>query len=125
MERLQRVLAAAGIASRRRAEELIVEGRVRVDGKVVTELGTQVDPMRQKIEVDGKIIPRPKLRYILLNKPKGYITTTSDERGRDTVMDLVQVGERVVPVGRLDRQTEGLLLLTTAGLVAHGVMPPS
>ncbi|HMM40753.1 MAG TPA: pseudouridine synthase [Thermomicrobiales bacterium] len=124
MERLQRVLAAAGIASRRRAEELIVEGRVRVDGKVVTELGTQVDPMRQKIEVDGKIIPRPKLRYILLNKPKGYITTTSDERGRDTVMDLVQVGERVVPVGRLDRQTEGLLL-TNDGLVAHRVMHPS
>lgn len=125
MERLQRVLAAAGIASRRRAEELIIEGRVRVDGQVVTELGTQVDPMRQKIEVDGKIIPRPTMRYILLNKPKGYITTMSDERGRDTVMDLVQVSERVVPVGRLDRQTEGLLLLTNDGLVAHRVMHPS
>ncbi|HBY45778.1 MAG TPA: rRNA pseudouridine synthase, partial [Chloroflexi bacterium] len=125
MERLQRVLAAAGVASRRRAEEMIVAGRVRVDGKVVTELGTQVDPSAQKIEVDGMIIPSPRLRYILLNKPKGYITTTDDERGRHTVMDLVQVGERVVPVGRLDRQTEGLLLLTNDGLVAHRVMHPS
>ncbi|HAX25401.1 MAG TPA: pseudouridine synthase, partial [Chloroflexi bacterium] len=78
MERLQRVLAAAGVASRRRAEEMIVAGRVRVDGKVVTELGTQVDPSAQKIEVDGMIIPSPRLRYILLNKPKGYITTTDD-----------------------------------------------
>lgn len=125
MERLQRVIAAAGIASRRKAETLIVEGRVRVDGQVVTELGTRVDASTQKIEVDGKIIPSQRHRYILLNKPRGYITTTSDERGRNTVMDLVQTSERVVPVGRLDRQTEGLLLLTNDGLVAHRVMHPS
>ncbi|MCO5177057.1 MAG: pseudouridine synthase [Thermomicrobiales bacterium] len=125
MERLQRVIAAAGIASRRKAEVLIVEGRVRVDGQVVTELGTRVDAATQKIEVDGKIIPTQRHRYILLNKPRGYITTTSDERGRNTVMDLVQTSERIVPVGRLDRQTEGLLLLTNDGLVAHRVMHPS
>lgn len=124
MERLQRVLSSSGIASRRRAEEMIVEGRVRVDGIVVTQLGTQVDAERQKIEVDGKLIPRARLRYIVLNKPSGYITTTADERGRYTVMDLVPVNERVVPVGRLDRQTEGLLLLTNDGEIAHRVMHP-
>lgn len=124
MERLQRVLSSSGITSRRKAEDLIVSGRVRVDGQIVTQLGTQVDASRQKIEVDGKLIPRARLRYILLNKPSGYITTTSDERGRYTVMDLVPVDERVVPVGRLDRQTEGLLLLTNDGEVAHRVMHP-
>ncbi len=125
MERLQRVLSASGLTSRRRAEELIREGRVRVDGRVVTEMGTKVDPGTQKIELDGKIIPTPRLRYIVLNKPSGYITTTSDERDRRTVMDLVNVGERVVPVGRLDRPTEGLLLFTNDGEVAHRVMHPS
>jgi len=124
MERLQRVLASSGITSRRKAEELIVAGRVRVDGQIVTQLGTQVDPERQKIEVDGKLIPRARLRYIVLHKPSGYITTTADERGRYTVMDLVPVNERVVPVGRLDRQTEGLLLLTNDGEIAHRVMHP-
>lgn len=125
MERLQRVLSASGLASRRRAEELIREGRVRVDGQVVTEMGVKVDPTRQKVELDGKIIPQQRLRYIVLNKPSGYITTTSDERGRRTVMDLIDVTERVVPVGRLDRPTEGLLLLTNDGDVAHRVMHPS
>ena len=125
MERLQRVLSASGLASRRRAEELIREGRVRVDGQVVTEMGVKVDPTVQKIELDGKIIPQQRLRYIMLNKPAGYITTTSDERDRRTVMDLVDVRERVVPVGRLDRPTEGLLLLTNDGDVAHRVMHPS
>lgn len=124
MERLQRVLSASGLASRRRAEELIREGRVRVDGVVVREMGVKVDPLRQKIELDGKIIPQQRMRYLLLNKPSGYITTTADERGRRTVMDLVDVGERVVPVGRLDRPTEGLLLLTNDGDVAHRVMHP-
>lgn len=124
MERLQRVLASAGIASRRRAEELIVDGRVRVDGQIITELGSKVDPETQKIEVDGKLIPHVRRRYILLNKPSGYITTTADERSRYTVMDLVPVNERVVPVGRLDRQTEGLLLLTNDGEVANRVMHP-
>jgi 23S rRNA pseudouridine2605 synthase len=124
MERLQRVISSSGLASRRRAEELIREGRVRVDGHVVTEMGLKVDPTTQKVELDGKIIPQQRMRYILLNKPGGYITTTSDERGRRTVMDLVNVRERVVPVGRLDRPTEGLLLLTNDGDVAHRVMHP-
>jgi 23S rRNA pseudouridine2605 synthase len=103
---------------------MILDGRVRVDGQVVTELGTQVDPRRQKIEVDGMLIPSPRRRYIVLNKPSGYITTMDDERGRWTVMDLVPTDERVVPVGRLDRQTEGLLLLTNDGELAHRVMHP-
>lgn len=125
MERLQRVLSASGLTSRRRAEEMIRDGRVRVDGQVVTEMGVKVDPINQKIELDGKIIPTPRLRYIILNKPSGYITTTSDERDRRTVMDLVDIGERIVPVGRLDRPTEGLLLFTNDGEVAHRVMHPS
>jgi 23S rRNA pseudouridine2605 synthase len=125
MERLQRVLSASGLASRRRAEELIREGRVRVDGQVITEMGVRVDPTVQKVELDGKIIPQQRLRYLLLNKPSGYITTTADERDRRTVMDLIDVRERVVPVGRLDRPTEGLLLLTNDGDVAHRVMHPS
>ncbi len=124
MERLQRVISASGLASRRRAEDFIRDGRVRVDGVVVTEMGVKVDPLTQKIELDGKIIPTQRMRYIMLNKPSGYITTMSDERDRRTVMDLVEVGERVVPVGRLDRLTEGLLLLTNDGDVAHRVMHP-
>lgn len=124
MERLQRVLAERGVASRRKAEELIRAGRVTVDGHVVTELGTKVDPERAEIRVNGKLVrPQPK-RYILLNKPSGYITTTRDERNRRTVMDLVQVPERVYPVGRLDRDTSGLLLLTNDGELANRIMHP-
>lgn len=124
MERLQRVLATHGVASRRKAEELILAGRVAVDGIVVRELGTQVNAERQRITVDGKPLRTEQRRYILLNKPPGYITTASDERGRRTVMDLVNVPERVVPVGRLDRQTAGLLLLTNDGDVAFRVTHP-
>lgn len=123
-ERLQKVLAARGIASRRAAEEIIKAGRVRVNGRVVREMGVKVDPERDNILVDDKQLARPKMRYIVLHKPGGYITTTSDERDRWTVMDLVDVQERVVPVGRLDRDTEGLLLLTNDGEVAHRVMHP-
>ncbi|MBX6342227.1 MAG: rRNA pseudouridine synthase, partial [Thermomicrobiaceae bacterium] len=124
MERLQRVLSAYGVASRRKAEEMILEGRVTVDGRVVTELGTKVDPSRQEIRVDGELLRPERPRYIILNKPSGYITTMSDERGRRTVMDLVDVPERVVPVGRLDRDTAGLLLLTNDGDVIHRVTHP-
>jgi 23S rRNA pseudouridine2605 synthase len=100
------------------------DGRVTVDGEIVTELGTKVSPRATDIRVDGKVLhPRP-MRYILLNKPPGYITTTNDERGRPTVLDLVQTSERVFPVGRLDRATEGLLLLTNDGDVANRVMHP-
>jgi 23S rRNA pseudouridine2605 synthase len=124
MERLQRVLAERGVASRRKAEELIRAGRVTVDGRVITELGTKVDPERAEIRVNGKLIrPQPK-RYILLNKPSGYITTTKDERNRRTVMDIVQVPERIYPVGRLDRDTSGLLLLTNDGELANRIMHP-
>lgn len=122
-ERLQRVLAQRGVASRRASEQLITEGRVQVNGKVVTELGTRVLPHDQ-ISVDGRAIGRQKPRYLLLNKPPGFITTSSDERGRWTVMDLIRVPERVYPVGRLDRETQGLLLLTNDGEVANRVMHP-
>jgi 23S rRNA pseudouridine2605 synthase len=124
-QRLQRALAAAGVASRRKAEDLIVEGRVTVDGQVVMELGTTIDPTRQQVAVDGVIVRLERPRYILLNKPKGYITTVSDERGRQTVMDLVDVPEHVKPVGRLDRPSEGLLFFTNDGELAYRIMHPS
>ncbi len=123
-ERLQRVLAARGVASRRASEGLITAGRVQVNGKVVTELGTRVHPTQDEIRVDGKLVRRQKPRFIVLNKPSGFITTVSDEKQRWTVMDLVQVPERVYPIGRLDRETQGLLLLTNEGEVAHRVMHP-
>lgn len=123
-ERLQRVLAQRGVASRRASEQLIVEGRVKVNGDVVTELGTRVHPAKDQITVDGKTIGRQKPRYLVLNKPPGFITTTSDERSRWTVMDLIKVPERVYPVGRLDRDTQGLLLFTNDGEVANRVMHP-
>ncbi len=123
-ERLQRVLASRGVASRRASEDLIVAGRVTVNGKVVTELGTRVDPAKDTIRVDGKSLRRPKPRFIVLNKPSGFITTASDERQRWTVLDLVKSPERVYPVGRLDRDTQGLLLLTNEGEIAHRVTHP-
>ena len=123
-ERLQRVLASSGIASRRKAEELIRSGRVSVDGKVVTALGTKVDPLRTKIRVDGNPIQRQSFRYVVMNKPSGFITTTSDERDRRTVMELLPAKPRLFPVGRLDRDTEGLLLFTNDGDVANRVMHP-
>jgi len=123
-ERLQRVLANRGVASRRASEDLIRAGRVSVNGTVVTELGTRVDPVHDQIRVDGRTLPRQKPRYLMLNKPSGFITTVKDERQRWTVMDLVQVPERVYPVGRLDRDTQGLLLLTNDGMVANRVMHP-
>lgn len=124
-ERLQKVIAAAGVASRRASEKLIVEGRVRVDGAVVTELGTRVDASSARIEVDGRPIRPQRMRYIMLNKPSGYITTLADERGRRTVAELVDTPERVVPVGRLDRPTQGLLLFTNDGELANRVMHPT
>lgn len=123
-ERLQRVLAQRGVASRRASEQLISAGRVTVNGKVVTELGTRVHPTKDQIAVDGKPIARQKPRYLVLNKPPGFITTMSDERSRWTVMDLITVNERVYPVGRLDRETQGLLLFTNDGEVANRVMHP-
>jgi 23S rRNA pseudouridine2605 synthase len=123
-ERLQRVLSAAGVASRRKAEELIQSGRVSVDGQVVTQLGTRVDPRRARIQVDGKPVRRQPFRYVVMNKPSGFITTTNDERDRRTVMELLPAEPRLFPVGRLDRDTEGLLLFTNDGEVANRVMHP-
>ncbi|MCA9859515.1 MAG: rRNA pseudouridine synthase [Thermomicrobiales bacterium] len=124
MERLQRILASHGIASRRASETLIVEGRVKVNGKVVRELGTKADPTKDRIEVDGRPLSVQSLRYLMLNKPSGYITTVSDERNRRTVMELIDIRERVYPVGRLDRETEGLLLLTNDGALANRIIHP-
>ncbi len=123
-ERLQRIIASAGVASRRKSEDLIRSGRVSVDGKVVTQLGAKFDPLKATIRVDGRVIRQRPFRYLIVNKPSGFITTTSDERGRRTVMDLVSGAERLYPVGRLDRKTEGLLLFTNDGEVANRVMHP-
>ena len=120
-ERLQKIIAAAGIASRRKAEELITQGRVTVNGQIVSELGAKADRERDHIKVDGKLLRGPERHiYLLLNKPKGYVTTVSDPQGRPTVMDLVKhVGERIYPVGRLDYDSEGLLLLSNDGELAN------
>src|SRR5438874_1025701 len=124
MERLQKIIAAAGIASRRKAEELITTGRVRVNGKTVTELGTKADAAKDHIRVDGKLLSSAERKvYLLLNKPKGYVTTVSDPEGRPTVMDLIRAaGARVYPVGRLDWASEGLVLMTNDGELAHKLM---
>jgi len=121
MDRLQKILAAAGIASRRKAEEIISSGRVTLNGKIVTELGTKADPSTDTITVDGKPLhPPQRLVYFLLNKPKGYVTTVTDPEGRPTVLQLLgNLPERVYPVGRLDYASEGLLLLTNDGALAQ------
>ena len=127
-QRLQKIIAAAGVASRRKAEELITEGRVQVNGQTVTELGTKADPAQDHIRVDGKLLRGPERpRYFVINKPKGYVTTAKDPEGRPTVMDLVGSGktggasERVFPVGRLDYSSEGLLLMTNDGELANAL----
>jgi pseudouridine synthase len=124
--RLQKVLAQAGLASRRQAEEWIQAGRISVNGKVVTTLGNQADPSVDRIAVDGKLINRlaPKV-YYLLNKPAGYVSTCMDDLGRPTVLKLLAaVKFRLFPVGRLDWDTEGLLLLTNDGELAHRLLHP-
>ncbi|MBE7451648.1 MAG: rRNA pseudouridine synthase [Kofleriaceae bacterium] len=123
--RLQRYLAQAGVAARRKAEELIAAGRVTVDGKVVTELGTQIDPERASVQVDGEAVVAQDLFYILFNKPKACITAVSDDRGRLTVMDyLPNLPVTVAPVGRLDYYSEGVLLLTNDGELAARLLGP-
>lgn len=123
--RLQKFLANSGVASRRKCEELILEGKVSVNGKVVSELGTKIDPTVDKVEYCGKLIHNDeKLEYILLNKPIGYVTTAKDQFNRDTVLDLVKVRERVVPVGRLDMYTSGALILTNDGDFVYKVTHP-
>src|ERR1700675_2940578 len=123
LERLQKLLAHAGVASRRHAEQLIVEGRVTVNGAVITELGTKADPETDHIKVDGRRVGAPeRLVYIAMNKPKDCMSTVMDPEGRATVMDLLRgVKARVYPVGRLDYHSEGLLLLTNDGEFAKRV----
>ncbi len=125
MERLQKILAKAGIASRRKCEELILDGRVMVDGKVITELGVKVDPKKSIISFDGQPLIQEENIYILLNKPTGYVTTLSDPQGRPIVTDLLpEINQRVFPVGRLDFDTEGALILTNDGRLGQFIQHP-
>ena len=122
-QRLQKIIAQAGVASRRKAEELILEGRVQVNGKIVTELGTKSDPLKDHIRVDNKLLHGPeKHRYFMLNKPKGFVSTASDPQNRPTVTQFFSRAKaRVFPVGRLDFESEGLLLVTNDGDLTNGL----
>ncbi len=123
-ERLQKVIANAGIVSRRKAEEYIQKGRVKVDGKIITELGYKVSKHAIIMVDDIEIKRSQELRYVLLNKPRGVVTTTSDDKHRKTVVDLIDLPERIYPVGRLDYDTTGALLLTNDGTLAEFLMHP-
>ena len=124
-ERLQKYLAECGIASRRKCEEYITQGKVQVHGKTITELGVKVNPEKDKITFEGKNVKQEERKvYILLNKPIGYVTTSDEQFGRDKVLDLVKVRERVVPVGRLDMYTSGALILTNDGDFVYKVTHP-
>jgi 23S rRNA pseudouridine2605 synthase len=124
-ERLQKVLAAAGVAGRRECEQLIVDGRVEVDRQVVTELGTRVDPRSQEIRVDGETLSQPRLVYFAVNKPDGVVSTSRDPAGRPRVIDLLPPdAPRTFCVGRLDRASEGLILVTNDGELANGLTHP-
>ncbi len=126
MMRINRYLASCGLASRRAAEKIVLEGRVTVNAKRIRELGVSIDETKDIVRVDGKQVqPQSYNVYILFNKPKGVITTAKDELGRQSVLDIVKVKERVFPVGRLDRNSEGLLLLTNDGDLAHRLLHPS
>ena len=124
MERLQKVIANNGYCSRRKAEELIKEGKVKVNNETVYELGTQVSDS-DLIEVEGYVIKKEDKVYILLNKPRGVVTTTKDEKNRKTVVDLINIPTRVYPVGRLDYDTTGVLLLTNDGVLTNAMLHPS
>lgn len=123
MERLQKVIANSGYCSRRKAEELISDGKVRVNGMVVSELGFKVDGNDQ-IMINNEVLSREEKEYILLNKPRGVVTTTSDEKNRKTVIDLINTNKRVYPVGRLDYDTTGALLLTNDGELTNLLIHP-
>ncbi len=123
--RINKYLSSSGVASRRKADEMIAAGRVKVNGRIVRELGTKIRPGKDKVEVDGRgVRTEARLVYILLNKPKDVVTTSRDEKGRRSVLDVVKVRERVYPVGRLDRNTTGVLLLTNDGELANRLMHP-
>lgn len=122
--RLQVILAKGGIASRRKSKEIIESGRVRVNGIVIREKGFKADPFLDRVEIDGNPIGFDKKVYLILNKPKGVITTASDEKGRTTVLDLVHKKLRIYPVGRLDKDTEGVIILTNDGDLAYRLTHP-
>lgn len=125
VDRLQKIIAHSGIASRRAAERLIADGRVRVNGRIVTELGTRADPYKDKIEVDGKRLVREKPVYYLVHKPREMVTTLSDPEGRDSLASLLKrIPERVYPVGRLDYHTSGALLVTNDGELTDALLHP-
>ena len=125
MERLQKYMANAGVASRRKCEEIILEKRVIVNDEVVSELGFKVNPELDKIYVDGKLITTiEKKVYIALNKPTGVVSTVSDEKGRETIIDVVNINDRIYPIGRLDYDTSGLILLTNDGEVYNKIIHP-
>ena len=124
-ERLQKYMAGCGIASRRKCEEIILEGKVKVNGNTVSELGVKVNPLTDIVEYDGKVIKKEEHKvYIMLNKPEGYISSVKDEKDRPTIMDIVKVKERVYPIGRLDYDSSGLLLLTNDGDVYNKIIHP-
>lgn len=123
MERLQKIIASSGICSRRKAEELILAGKVKVNGQVVSELGLKFNE-KAVIEVDGEIVTKEEKEYYILNKPRGVLTTTSDDKNRKTVLDLIETDKRIYPVGRLDYDTTGVLLLTNDGEFANMIMHP-
>lgn len=124
MERLQKYMASCGIASRRKCEEIITSGRVKVNDIVVKELGIKVSPL-DKVYVDGKLIAQEERKvYIALNKPTGYVSTVKDERGRKTIIDLIDIDERIYPIGRLDYDTSGLILLTNDGDIYNRIIHP-
>ncbi len=124
MERLQKYIAEAGYTSRRKAEELIKKGKVQVNGKIVTELGTKVTG-KEEIIVDGNLLTKEEKEYYLLNKPRGVITTTTDDKNRKTVVDLINTTKRIYPIGRLDYDTTGVLLLTNDGDFSNILMHPN
>lgn len=123
MERLQKIIANSGYCSRRKAEELILAGKVKVDGKVISELGAKASE-KSVIEINNQIITSEEKEYYLLNKPRGVVTTTSDDKNRKTVIDLIETDKRIYPVGRLDYDTTGVLILTNDGDFANMIMHP-
>ena len=124
-ERLQKYMARCGVASRRKCEEIILSSKVKINDKVVNELGVKIDPSKDKVFYNGKrILPEENKLYIMLNKPEGYITSVKDEKGRKTILDLVKVNERIYPIGRLDYDSSWLILLTNDGDIYNKIIHP-
>ena len=124
-ERLQKYMASCGVASRRKCEEIILLGKVKVNGVLVNEVGTKVNPLEDVVEYEGKVISKEENKvYIMLNKPEGYISSVKDEKDRDTILDIVKVKERIYPIGRLDYDSSGLLILTNDGEIYNKIIHP-